>query len=114
MRLALHGRKILLPVGKRAARGEQRDRYRAKRELRLHHQDDSPPSGLPQQRAAFEPIIASPGAELDRAEIELQGACDTRRMTDRTTLCDELTATWHREIPIVAAMDVTVEDRKSV
>jgi thioesterase domain-containing protein len=30
-------------------------------------------------------------------------------MTDRTALCDELTSTWHREIPIVAAMDVTVE-----
>ena len=30
-------------------------------------------------------------------------------MTDRTALCDELTATWHREIPIVAAMGMTVE-----
>jgi len=30
-------------------------------------------------------------------------------MTDRRALTDELTATWHREIPIVAAMGVTVE-----
>ena len=30
-------------------------------------------------------------------------------MTDRTALCDELTATWHREIPIVAAMGMTVD-----
>jgi thioesterase domain-containing protein len=30
-------------------------------------------------------------------------------MTDRAALCSELTATWHREIPIVAAMGVTVE-----
>lgn len=30
-------------------------------------------------------------------------------MTDRTALCDELTATWHREIPIVAAMGAAVE-----
>jgi thioesterase domain-containing protein len=30
-------------------------------------------------------------------------------MIDRTALRDELTATWHREIPIVAAMGVTVE-----
>jgi len=30
-------------------------------------------------------------------------------MIDRTALCDELTATWHREIPIVAAMGATVE-----
>jgi thioesterase domain-containing protein len=30
-------------------------------------------------------------------------------MTDRTALCDELTATWHREIPIVAAMGMRVE-----
>jgi thioesterase domain-containing protein len=28
---------------------------------------------------------------------------------DRTALCEELTATWHREIPIVAAMAVSVE-----
>jgi thioesterase domain-containing protein len=35
--------------------------------------------------------------------------CDTRRMKDRTALCDELTATWHREIPIVAAMGMTVD-----
>jgi thioesterase domain-containing protein len=30
-------------------------------------------------------------------------------MTDHTALCDELTATWHHEIPIVAAMGMTVE-----
>jgi thioesterase domain-containing protein len=30
-------------------------------------------------------------------------------MIDRTALCDELTATWHREIPIVAAMQMTVQ-----
>jgi len=30
-------------------------------------------------------------------------------MTDRTALCDELTATWHREIPIVASMGMAVE-----
>jgi thioesterase domain-containing protein len=30
-------------------------------------------------------------------------------MIDRATLRDELTTTWHREIPIVAAMGVTVE-----
>jgi thioesterase domain-containing protein len=30
-------------------------------------------------------------------------------MTDRTALCAELTATWHREIPIVAAMGMAVE-----
>ena len=30
-------------------------------------------------------------------------------MIDRSALCDELTATWHREIPIVAAMGATVE-----
>jgi thioesterase domain-containing protein len=30
-------------------------------------------------------------------------------MIDRAALCEELTATWHREIPIVAAMGVTVE-----
>jgi len=30
-------------------------------------------------------------------------------MTDRAALRDELTATWHREIPIVAAMGVTVD-----
>src|SRR5262245_6245237 len=30
-------------------------------------------------------------------------------MIDRTALRDELTATWHREIPIVAAMGPTVE-----
>lgn len=30
-------------------------------------------------------------------------------MADRTALCAELTATWHREIPIVSAMGMTVE-----
>ena len=30
-------------------------------------------------------------------------------MTDLSAFTDELTATWHREIPIVAAMGVTVE-----
>jgi thioesterase domain-containing protein len=30
-------------------------------------------------------------------------------MTDLSALRDELTATWHREIPIVAAMGVTVD-----
>jgi thioesterase domain-containing protein len=30
-------------------------------------------------------------------------------MKDRAALCDELTATWHREIPIVAAMGMTVD-----
>ena len=30
-------------------------------------------------------------------------------MTDRDSLREELTATWHREIPIVAAMGVTVD-----
>jgi thioesterase domain-containing protein len=30
-------------------------------------------------------------------------------MTDRAALCVELTATWHREIPIVAAMQMAVE-----
>jgi thioesterase domain-containing protein len=30
-------------------------------------------------------------------------------MIDRTALRDELTATWHREIPIVAGMGATVE-----
>ena len=30
-------------------------------------------------------------------------------MTDPTALCDELTATWHREIPIVASMGMAVE-----
>jgi thioesterase domain-containing protein len=30
-------------------------------------------------------------------------------MNDRAALCDELTATWHREIPIVAAMGMTVD-----
>jgi thioesterase domain-containing protein len=33
----------------------------------------------------------------------------SRPVTDRSDLCNELTATWHREIPIVAAMGVTVE-----
>jgi thioesterase domain-containing protein len=30
-------------------------------------------------------------------------------MTDRAALCEELTATWHREIPIVAAMGAAVD-----
>ena len=30
-------------------------------------------------------------------------------MTDRAALCEELTATWHREIPIVAAMGAKVD-----
>ena len=30
-------------------------------------------------------------------------------MTDRAALREELTATWHREIPIVAAMGVAVD-----
>lgn len=30
-------------------------------------------------------------------------------MTDRTALCNELTATWHREIPVVASMGIAVE-----
>src|SRR5688572_32855991 len=30
-------------------------------------------------------------------------------MNDALPICDELTATWHSEIPIVAAMGVTVE-----
>jgi len=30
-------------------------------------------------------------------------------MTDRAALCEELTATWHREIPIVGAMGAAVE-----
>jgi thioesterase domain-containing protein len=33
----------------------------------------------------------------------------SRPVNDRTALCNELTATWHREIPIVAAMGITVE-----
>jgi thioesterase domain-containing protein len=33
----------------------------------------------------------------------------SRPVTDRTALCNELTATWHREIPIVAAMEIAVE-----
>jgi thioesterase domain-containing protein len=31
------------------------------------------------------------------------------RVIDRSALCNELTATWHREIPIVAAMGMAVE-----
>jgi thioesterase domain-containing protein len=30
-------------------------------------------------------------------------------MTDRAALCKELTATWHREIPIVEAMGAAVD-----
>jgi thioesterase domain-containing protein len=30
-------------------------------------------------------------------------------MTDRAALCEELTATWHREIPIVGAMGAAVD-----
>ena len=30
-------------------------------------------------------------------------------MKDRAALCEELTATWHREIPIVAAMGAAVD-----
>jgi thioesterase domain-containing protein len=33
----------------------------------------------------------------------------SRPVIDRTALCNELTATWHREIPIVAAMEMAVE-----
>lgn len=33
----------------------------------------------------------------------------SRPVIDRTALCNELTATWHREIPIVAAMGMAVE-----
>lgn len=32
-----------------------------------------------------------------------------RRVIDHSALCDELTLTWHREIPIVAAMGMAVE-----
>ena len=31
-------------------------------------------------------------------------------MTDRAALCEELTATWHREIPIVGAMGAAVDN----
>ena len=48
-------------------------------------------------------------APASRSALAAFGACDTRLMIDRTALCDELTATWHREIPIVAAMGMTVE-----
>jgi thioesterase domain-containing protein len=37
------------------------------------------------------------------------GACDTPPMTDRAALCEELTATWHREIPIVGSMGAAVD-----
>jgi thioesterase domain-containing protein len=33
----------------------------------------------------------------------------SRPVTDRTALCNELTATWHREIPIAAAMGMVVD-----
>jgi thioesterase domain-containing protein len=33
----------------------------------------------------------------------------SRPVSDRTDLCNELTATWHREIPIAAAMGMAVE-----
>jgi thioesterase domain-containing protein len=53
-------------------------------------------------------IIAPVAAE--RARTEQFGYVPySRSMTDRIALCDELTATWHREIPIVAAMGMAVE-----
>ena len=53
-------------------------------------------------------IIAPVGAE--RAQTEPFGHMPySRLMKDRTALCEELTATWHREIPIVAAMGMAAE-----
>src|SRR5690242_5943495 len=57
--------------------------------------------------AALRPIIA-PGYNPRAAERHF-AACDPRRMIDLSALREELTATWHREIPIVAAMGVTVD-----
>jgi thioesterase domain-containing protein len=58
--------------------------------------------------ARFAGIIAPVTAE--RAQTEQYGYVPySRPMTDRTALCNELTATWHREIPIVEAMGMAVE-----
>src|SRR3982750_3025640 len=59
--------------------------------------------------AALRPIIAPGFYRGQRIGRGAFSPCDTRRMIDRSALSDELTETWHREIPIVAAMGVTVE-----
>jgi thioesterase domain-containing protein len=35
--------------------------------------------------------------------------CDTRAVTDRAALCLELATTWHRDIPLAAAMQIRVD-----
>ena len=51
-------------------------------------------------------IIAPAATDVGTEQARRRSVRYSRRMTDRTALCDELTATWHREIPIVAAMGV--------
>jgi thioesterase domain-containing protein len=48
------------------------------------------------------PLATGSGGGLPRMRY-------SRPVIDRTDLCNELTATWHREIPIVAAMAMAVE-----
>jgi thioesterase domain-containing protein len=60
--------------------------------------------------SAFElPPIIAPALSQRAAAGGLRRMRYSRPVTDHTDLCNELTATWHREIPIVAAMGVTVD-----
>lgn len=52
------------------------------------------------------PIIAPAGRGARTARPR---ACDTRAVTERAALLAELAATWHREIPLAAAMAIDVE-----
>lgn len=63
---------------------------------------------MPRIGRAFEPIIA-PAAWLRARPAAPAGACDTRAVTERTALLQELATTWHREIPLAAAMGIAVE-----
>jgi len=38
-----------------------------------------------------------------------EAACDTGRVTDRSFLCAELATTWHRDVPLAAAMSIGID-----
>jgi thioesterase domain-containing protein len=55
----------------------------------------------------FHPIIA-PGVQPLAWQLELEPRAILRTVPDLTSLCKELELTWHRDIPLAAAMSIGV------
>jgi thioesterase domain-containing protein len=54
--------------------------------------------------------MIAPAARVLARCSALPEPCDTRAVPDLASLCKELETTWHREIPLAAAMGIGVAD----